>query len=312
MGNEKETGTAVAEVKKSPRALMIEQVGSKLEAMIAEQINAFPKSFNKTRFIQNCLVVLADTKDIERCKPISVVRTLIKGAYLNLDFFRRECYAIPYENKETGELICNFQTDYKGERKLCLEYGRGIKDIYAKLVQEGDDFSIGIESGNQFVNFNPKPFNDGPITGAFAVVLMENGSTRYETMSIKELEEVRQNYSKMPNSPAYKKSLGEMYKKIVMRRACKLIDLHFQNHEQQAAFEDGGEADLKKDKPKIAPQQVADPFAEEAPGAAPKIEDAQLVQGDPDAKLRAELKAKYPEEAEWQITARIKESKGGQ
>jgi hypothetical protein len=94
-----------------------------------------------------------------------------------------------------------------------------------------------------------------------------------------------------------------------MRRACKLIDLHFDNHEQQAAFEDGGEADLKKNKPKVELPRVADPFADNAPVAA-TVEDAQIVPNtasDPDAKLRSELKAKYPDEADWQINARIKE-----
>lgn len=289
---------------------LIQQIGSKLEVMITDQIKAFPKEFNKTRFVQNCLTVLADTKDIELCKPMSVVRTLIKGAYLNLDFFRRECYAIPYKDKETGDLVCNFQTDYKGERKLCLEYGRGIKDVYAKVVQDGDVLEIGIDSGLQTLTFKPKPFNNGKIIGAFAVIINENGLTKYETMSIEEIEEVRQKFSKAPDSPAWKKSFGEMCKKVVMRRLCKLVDLHFENHEQEKAYDEGADADFKTEKTKVVPPKVGDPFAEEQAATA-KVAgptDAEIV--DKNADLRAELMKKFPSDEPWQIDVRIKELNG--
>jgi recombination protein RecT len=288
---------------------LITQVGERLETMLAEQVKAFPKEFNQTRFLQNCLAVLADTKDIEKCRPMSVVRSLIKGAYLNLDFFRKECYVIPYNNnigtKEKPEWVkdAQFQTDYKGERKLCLTYGKGIKDIYAKLVQEGDFFEIGVDSGVQYVNFKPLVFNDAATKGAFAVILMENGSTRYETMSVKELEDVRKNYSKIPDSPAYQKSLGEMYKKIVMRRACKLVDLHFDNHEQEKAYEEGGDADFSGTKPEAVIPKVEDPFKNNEVKSL--TTDAVLVEGED--SLINQLRKKYPGEETWQLEARLKE-----
>ena len=37
------------------------------------------------------------------------------------------------------------------------------------------------------------------------------------------------------------KSTGEMYKKTVLRRLCKLIDLSFDNIEQARAYDDGGD-----------------------------------------------------------------------
>lgn len=45
----------------------------------------------------------------------------------------------------------------------------------------------------------------------------------------------------MKDSQAWKSSTGEMYKKTVLRRLCKLIDLDFDNIEQQKAYEDGGD-----------------------------------------------------------------------
>ena len=78
---------------------------------------------------------------------------LCKAAYLGLDYFNGECYAIPYG----GEL--SFQTDYKGEIKMCKRFSRNpIKDIYAKVVREGDFFLEEVDGVCTNVRFKPLPF----------------------------------------------------------------------------------------------------------------------------------------------------------
>lgn len=208
---------------------------------LEKQVAALPTDLNKQRFIQNCMTVLQDGQaDFSKCQPATVVRTLLKGAFLGLDFFSGECYAIPYGDK------CQFQTDYKGNIKLAKKYSSNpIKDIYAKVVREGDAFEEVIENGQQKINFRPKTFNDGEIVGAFAVCLYKDGSMIYDTMSKAEIEHTRQAFSKAANSKAWKDSYGEMCKKTVLRRLCKLIDLNFDNAEQIAAFEDGSDFDVK-------------------------------------------------------------------
>ena len=214
-----------------------------LDKLIESKRDAMPSNFNKTRFVQNCMVVLQDVKDIQKCNASSVARTLLKGAFLGLDFFNKECYAIIYGGQ------VQFQTDYKGEKKLAKKYSvRPIKDIYAKLVKEGDEFMEEIIDGQQTIHFKPKPFNDGKVLGAFAVSLFQDGGLVYEGMSIKEIEETRKNYSKQSNGPAWTKSPGEMYKKTVLRRLCKNIELDFDTIEQKQAFEDGGDLELNKKK----------------------------------------------------------------
>jgi len=217
-------------------------IHNNLEKLIDAKREAMPTSFNKTRFLQNCMTVLQDTRGIEQCDPASVARTMLKGAFLGLDFFNKECYAIVYGGS------VQFQTDYKGEKKLAKKYSvRPVKDIYAKLVREGDDFREEVKDGQQTIQFIPKPFNDGPILGAFAVVLYEDGGMMYEVMTTAEIEETRKNYSKQANGQAWTKSKGEMYKKTVLRRLCKNIELDFDTIEQQQAFEDASDFDMNKE-----------------------------------------------------------------
>ena len=214
-----------------------------IENELAENVKALPEGFNKQRFILNCITVLKDNlKEFNNIEPASIATTFAKGAYLGLDFFNGECYAIPYGG------VVKFQTDYKGEIKLTKKYSKNpIKDIYAKNVKEGDFFEEIIENGRQSVNFRPIPFSDKPIIGTFAVVLFRDGSMMYDTMTVAEMENTRKVFSKAQNSKAWKDTPGEMYKKTVLRRLCKLIDLDFDNIEQQRAFQEGSDFDPKKE-----------------------------------------------------------------
>lgn len=227
-----------------------------LVQLIESKKDAMPKGFNETRFIQNCMTVLQDTKGIEKCQPLSVARTLLKGAFLGLDFFQKECYAIPYGNS------LQFQTDYKGETKMAKKYSiRPIKDIYAKIVRVGDDFQEEIVQGQQIINFKPLPFNDGEIIGAFAVVLYEDGGMEYDAMSKKEIENIRENFSKMKNGLMWTKTPGEAYKKTVLRRLTKKIEKDFETTEQAAEYALASDSEFKKENVR---EEVPSTFNKEA------------------------------------------------
>lgn len=218
---------------------------------LAKHEKALPPGFNRDRFTLNCITVITDMlkdngkkKQLQNIDPVSIPICLAKGAYLGLDFFNGECYAIPYD----GQM--QFQTDYKGEIKLCKRWSKNpIKDIYAKVVREGDFFLEEVDSGEQKVQFRPEPFSNKPMIGAFAIVVFKDGSMMYDTMSTEDIENIRNIYSKAKNSPAWKNSPGEMYKKTVIRRLCKLIDLDFDNKEQQKAYIDGGDVEFKNGQP---------------------------------------------------------------
>ena len=210
--------------------------------------DALPKDFNKERFVQNALALLNDNPNIAKYGQAQIISGLMKGAYLGLDFYSKECYLVPYGNQ------LNYQTDYRGAKKLAKKYAiRPVKDIYAKLVREGDLFEESIDGGNQTFVFKPKAFNDGKIIGAFAVCLYADGGMQYDTMSLADLENTRKQ-SKASNSPAWKNFTGEMYKKTVLHRLCKHIELDFENPTQRTTFMAGME--IETDQQKIAENEI--------------------------------------------------------
>ena len=223
--------------------VVLKQTNNMLATMLERESGALPKNFNPLRFKQNALAVLNDL-DITKMKgqEFNLARCLMKRAYLGLDFFNKECYVITYGGKP------QFMTDYKGEEKLCKKYSiNPIKDIYAKLVREGDFFEEVIDSGKQYINFKPVPFNTSSIIGAFAVVYYKDGSMAYETMSKAEIEYIRDNFSKSKNGSVWTKSFGEMAKKTVLRRLCKHIELDFDNIEQGKAWEEYSDMEFKNE-----------------------------------------------------------------
>lgn len=229
--------------------VVLKTTNNLLTGMLDKEMRALPKNFNTLRFKQNVMTVLNDN-DISNMKgqEFNLARCIMKGAYLGLDFMNKECYVITYGGKP------QFMTDYKGEEKLAKKYSvTPIKDIYAKVVREGDFFEEGIEKGQQYINFKPKPFNTDEILGAFAIVYYRDGSMAYEVMSKEEIESIRDNFSKQKNGAAWTKSFGEMAKKTVLRRLCKHIELDFDSIEQKKAWDETSDMEFEDSKPKDKP-----------------------------------------------------------
>jgi len=214
-------------------------VENNLGTTLAAKAAALPDGFQAAKFQQNCVAMLKGIKkqDLLKIKPEDVVACLMKGALLDLDFASGECYAIPYWNKDEGKNDLNFQTDYKGEDKIAKTYS--IKPIFntiKEVIREGDEYQKIVEDGNVKFIFKPIPLSDKPIIGAFAQVVFTDGSSIGEDMTKAELEKLKTDFSKAPNSPAWTKRTGEMYKKTVLRLVLKNVAKSFKNSAQQIAY----------------------------------------------------------------------------
>lgn len=192
---------------------------------------ALPRGFNRPKFVQNCLALLNDDPEkYQKYGSKQLMSNLLKGAYLDLNFFNNEAYLVPYGDKLT------FMPSYIGNVKLAKKYSmRPVKDVYAKVIREGDEFIEEIKDGEPSITFRPKFMNDGAIIGAFAVCLYKDGGMIYDVMSKADIENTRKS-SKAKNSPAWSNFYSEMAKKTVLKRLCKHIDLDFESADAQAAY----------------------------------------------------------------------------
>lgn len=208
-----------------------------LKEQLEINARALPEGFNQTRFMQNALTFVKNDTIVAFCKDHKdgsqqVLSGLMRGAYLGLDFLNREAYLVPYGSK------LDYQTSYIGEIKLRKKYSvRPIRDIYADVVRKGDEFSYEVVDGEPTLNHKPLPFNDSEVIGAYAVCIFEDGGKLIDTMSKADLENTRSS-SKASNSPAWKKFPNEMYKKTVIRRLCKMIDMDLSTEQRTTLDEE--------------------------------------------------------------------------
>lgn len=180
---------------------------------------ALPPDFNRARFVQNTVALVHSNEELSRIPQARLVPALLKGAYLGLDFFNKECYAIPY-----GQTV-QFMASYTGMVKLAKRFSkRPLTDVYAHIVRDGDEFESGMDDGREYVRYKPKPFSDAPIVGAFAVAQFADGGIKVEVMSKSQLDAVKR-MSKAQSGTAWKFFADEMHRKSVVRRLCKGIDL---------------------------------------------------------------------------------------
>ena len=228
---------------------------------LVDNQEALPKDFNKARFVQNAIALINDNQALQKYSSTQLKMGLLKGAFLGLDFYSKEAYLIPYGSQ------LNFQIDYRGAKKLAKKYSiRPIKDIYAEIVRDGDTFEKKVEGNKTTIKFEPIPFSDNPVIGAFAVVEYMDGGLVCDTMSLKELEKTRSK-SKANNSMAWKDFTTEMYRKTVLHRLCKHIELEFENAGQMDLWNDSNAMEKKEE------VQTDNPFDDD------NVIDVEVVNG---------------------------------
>lgn len=237
------------------------------DVALMEKLNGvnecLPKDFNKARFVQNSMALFNDKPELKKYPQQQLMSGLMKGSYLGLDFLSNEAYLVPFGGK------LQFMTSYKGSVKLVKKYSiRPVKDIYARVIRQGDELIEKVVNGEPTIDFIPKMLNDGEIIGAFAVCLYQDGGIAYDVMSKADIENSR-SVSKVSGGP-WKKFYGEMAKKTVLHRLCKHIDIDFESAEQVKAFTDGTQVDEKTEKP-----EVENPFNDID---TEQVEDAEFVE----------------------------------
>lgn len=225
---------------------------------LLEVKDGLPKDFNVTRFVNNAVALLNENEQLgsfaRQNGTNQIKQGLMKSAFLGLDAMNKEVYLIPYGSK------LNFQIDYRGAKKLAKKYSiRPIKDIYAELVRQGDDFKAWSDDKGQHFDFKPMPFSDNAIIGAFAVCQYEDGGVVIDTMSIADLENTRK-HSKASNSMAWKDFTGQMYLKTVLHRLCKHIEIDFENPKQRELFDEDVSINIQEDTPEVVDALADEPI----------------------------------------------------
>ena len=186
---------------------------------------SFPADYNVANSLMGAYLILKETEDknhkpiLESCSQASIANSLMDMATLGLSVQKKQGYFIAYGGK------CQFQRSYFGNITIARRFG--LKDIHAEVIYEGDNFVYHIEDGNKVLDKheqNIMNIDNDKIIGAYAVVIMQDGTKMLEVMNMKQIKQSwQQGYGYKEGSGTHSKFADQMAKKTVINRALKQI-----------------------------------------------------------------------------------------
>lgn len=186
---------------------------------------SFPNDYNVANALMGAYLTLKETNDkngkciLETCSQASIANSLMDMATLGLSVQKKQGYFISYGGK------CQFQRSYFGNITIARRFG--LKDIHAEVIYEGDKFNYHIEDGNKVLDSHEQDFmniDNDKILGAYAVVIMNDGTKHLEVMNMKQIKQSwQQGYGYKEGSGTHSKFTDQMAKKTVINRALKQI-----------------------------------------------------------------------------------------
>lgn len=192
----------------------------KMESGIAK---ALPTVITPERFTRMVLSAVSSNKKLGECTPASFLGAMMQAAQLGLEPNTPlgQAYLIPYDVK--GTMKCQFQLGYKGLIDLAYRSG-DVSIIQAHTVYANDTFSYQLGLEPELVH-KPAMENRGDPIAFYAVFRTKNGGYGFEVMSIADVRNHAQKYSKSYKNGPWQTNFEEMAKKTVLKRALKYAPL---------------------------------------------------------------------------------------
>jgi recombination protein RecT len=180
-----------------------------------------PREMNGNRLYQMYVSTINREPELANCSVESVLSCFMKCTSLGLEPSNVNglgmAYLLPYGNKnhQTGQKDATLIIGYKGMIELARRSGE-IRDISARAVHEGDEFSYSYGLGEELRHVPcDKP---GRLTYVYMVANFKDGGHYFNVMSLKEVEAAR-NRSKAGQRGPWVTDFEAMAKKTVIRRS---------------------------------------------------------------------------------------------
>lgn len=193
-------------------------------AVMAPAIKAaLPSVMTPERFTRITLSALSTNPKLKECSPNSFLGAMMTAAQLGLEPNTPlgQAYLIPLRNH--GKMECQFQMGYRGLIDLAYRSGE-VSIIQAHTVRENDDFQyeLGLDPKLRHI---PARENRGNPIAYYAVFKTKDGGYGFQVMSMEEVRQHAQKYSKSYGNGPWQTNFDEMAKKTVLKKVLKYAPL---------------------------------------------------------------------------------------
>ena len=182
---------------------------------------ALPSVLTGERFTRMILTAMSTNPQLQQCSPKSFLGAMMNAAQLGVEPNTPlgQAYIIPYRNK--GQLEAQFQLGYKGLIDLAYRSGE-VTDIQAHEVRENDffEYELGLDPKLKHV---PALKDRGAVVQYYAVFHTKAGGYGFEVMSVEDIQEHKNKYSKAAGSSfsPWTTNFDSMAKTTVLKRVLK-------------------------------------------------------------------------------------------
>lgn len=194
-----------------------DQVGGKIKVLKEEGLQ-LPQNYNPSNALKSAFFAMTNSNSgnlLEKCTPDSIANSLLNMVTQGLSPAKTQCYFIPY-----GDHL-KLNRSYFGTQ-MVLKRLNNIKDVWANVIYEGDEFTLGIVKGREVLLEHKTKFEnrDNEIKGVYCIIEKEDGEQVLTVMTRKEVEAA---WSQGKTKNVQNKFPQEMAKRTVINRAAKNI-----------------------------------------------------------------------------------------
>ncbi len=198
---------------------IVASVNNRITQMQKNEGLKLPANYSPSNALNSAWLTLSDNSNgpslLDKTSPQSQAKALLNMVIQGLSPAKNQVYFIPYGKDLT------LMRSYFGSLAI-LKRLDNVKDVWAEVVREGDNFQIGSDRGRTVVKvFEPRIENqDNPIAGAFAVIVDNNGTENFTIMTKKQID---QSWSHAKTKKVQQEFPEEMAKRTVLNRAAKFF-----------------------------------------------------------------------------------------
>jgi len=186
-----------------------------------------PADYSVENAMRGAWLTLQEMRDkanlpvLQTCSRESIANALLDMATQGLSVAKKQGAFIQYGNRIL------FQREYFGNIALAKRYG-GMKDVRGNVIYKDDVFkyAVNADTGRRYLIEHKQEITNidfAKIIGAYALVVMDDGSTFLEVMTWGQIQQSWKQGSTKGESPAHKNFPDQLAVKTVINRALKIM-----------------------------------------------------------------------------------------
>jgi len=220
--NKQETATVAKTIQEKS---ITDEVWTRINSLQEKGELQLPKNYSAANALKSAWLILQEVENrehkpvLQACSRVSICNALLDMTIQGLTPAKKQCYFVAFGNKL--QLMRSYMGDIAVTKRI-----KGVKDVKPYCLFEGDqlDTEYNVDTAVLKVTKYVPDFKNidiAKITGAFMVVVGENGPLHTEIMTMAQIKRAWAQGAAKGNSGAHQNFTEEMAKKTVIHRGCK-------------------------------------------------------------------------------------------